>query len=206
MFLVSYLETQYIYLGNQASNTGYHKSNKFVFYSNDETVSPSRIFTAAFFGLESVITSAEDAELEELNALNQSSLQIAAARGHLPVVKALLGRNCVRKSINISSHCRETNHHMSRSAQQARLTYKSLFVMDNLGECQATFDGIVLRFAWSGLDFVTQKIVDTLLEAGAGADARNLVNQTYGDKVAKILESLLQTRKDMCTELVKIKL
>jgi hypothetical protein len=73
--------------------------------------SPSRVFAAATFGLESVITAATDAEIAEIaekNVFKQTTLQIAAARGHERVVEALLERKPVLKDINLSSRKDDT--------------------------------------------------------------------------------------------------
>lgn len=70
--------------------------------------SPSRVFAAATFGLESVITAATDAEIAEKNVFKQTTLQIAAARRHERVVEALLERKPALKDINLSSRKDDT--------------------------------------------------------------------------------------------------
>lgn len=68
------------------------------------------------FGIESVIAVAQDAELERLNMLGQSCLQIAAALGNVPVVEALLKREGWLKHINNPSSCNDTFSYLPSKA------------------------------------------------------------------------------------------
>ena len=75
-----------------------HPVHPAVFYNSSG--SPLKTFAAATYGIESVIETATDAEISERNVFNQTSLQIAAARGHLSIVKSLLERPSIRQVIN----------------------------------------------------------------------------------------------------------
>lgn len=120
--------------------------------------SPSRIFAAATFGFASVITAATDAELAERNVFKQTNLQIAAVRGHLDVVKALLERQCVREDINA--------HSWNDGVWDAMGT-------DRYSRAQGT----ALHFAELCRRDNTE-VIEELVEAGADTEAKNSLGQT----------------------------
>ena len=75
-----------------------HPVHPAVFYNSSG--SPLKIFAAATYGIESIIETATHAEISDRNVFNQTSLQIAAARGHLSIVRSLLKRSSIRQGIN----------------------------------------------------------------------------------------------------------
>jgi hypothetical protein len=129
--------------------------------------SPSKAFAAAIFGLESVITGATDAEIAEKNLFKQTNLQIAAARGHDGVVKALLKRIPVLKDINLSSRKDDT-----------------FWDLEDPSEHEFWSHGTALHFAFLSNKGSTE-VIEALIRAGADVEARNSQNQTPRDMAVR---------------------
>ncbi|KAK4691497.1 hypothetical protein P7C71_g5516, partial [Lecanoromycetidae sp. Uapishka_2] len=118
---------------------------------------PSRIFAAAAFGIQSVITCATNAELSEKNVFRQTNLQIAAARGHEKVLKELLECKSVREDINLFSPISDT---FWDSGDTGEPVYGYVF------------RGTALHFAvLSSKD--NPQIIKAIINAGADLEAKN---------------------------------
>ena len=154
-------QTLFTRLSLDAQFVARHPVNPNVLYNADGL--PSRVFAAATFGLESVIIVATDAEIEEKIVFKQTNLQVAAARGHEGVVKALLERKTVLKDINVSS-CR----------------YDTFWDLRHLSEHESWSYGAALHFAFL-CDKGGTKIIEALIQAGADVEAKDSTGQTPKD-------------------------
>jgi hypothetical protein len=149
---------------SDAQFTMRHPVNPGALYS--ASGSPSRVFAAATFGLESVITAATDAEIAEKNVFKQTTLQIAAARGHERVVEALLERKSVLKDINLS---RKDD---------------TFWDLEDPSEHVFWSHGTALQFAFLSNSGSTG-VIQALILAGADIKTRNSQGQTPRDMVVR---------------------
>ncbi len=110
-----------------------------------------------------MVSGATDAEVEEKNVFKQTNLQVAAARGHKEVVKALLERKPVLKDIDLCS-CKDD----------------TFWDLGHPSEHEPWSHGTALHFAFL-CDQGCSEIIGALVQAGADVKAKNSLSQTPRD-------------------------